>query len=1295
LVILILNSPVSFSCEFAFTRSELPLNYTANQVSSELPLLCLSNMQTPGPDLLTSVLLVKNIHCPSCVSYAEEVLRPLSDILKVTVSIVSHEVRLEHRRAETPSAAIQELANAAFEIDHLTTADSRGRILRDQQFAGELSGRPLLYTWPFFMSRAQRKHIHNCGACQMKTASQPKKAKLWAALRRRDQSFDVEKQGSSKTHVDAAAGRESGHRDVVDAGLSDEQEVSEYTASLSIDGMTCAACSGSITKELEGLDFVTNVEINLLSTSGTVTYHGPKENSNKIVESIEGVGYGASVEEIKPHPRRDHSEHSPHKFLVSLSIEGMTCGSCIGTITDGLQGLPFVHKVSIDLVGNSGEVEFEGRAKIGQILEKIDDLGYHATVVKIQPQHKLQYNDAAVSERTVAIAIKGMFCKHCPENIMAALHQEFGDSIVVEQPVTLQDPRVRIRYTPSPPSLSIRKLTKAISSTHEAFSTKIWHPPSVEERSRAMQHHEQRRILARVIFTFLVAIPTLIIGVIYMSLVPHGDSTKRWFEEPVWAGKVSRAEWALFLMTTPVMFFGADVFHTRAFKELKALWRPGSKVPFLRRFYRFGSMNLLISAGTGVAYVSSLAVLILNALSAPQQAIGSQSSTYFDTVTFLSFFILVGKFLEAYSKAKTGDAVAMLSKLRPDEALLVESASKEPTDSAIWESEDLQHVHVDMLEVGDKVKVLHGASPPTDGVAISVGTFLFDESSLTGESKPVKKLVGDEILAGSVNVSQPVIVKVTSTGGTSMLDKIVSVVREGQAKRAPVERIADIITAYFVPAITLLAVTTFVIWLALGQSGALPPRYLDNAPGGWAFWSLEFAIAVFVVACPCGLGLAAPTALYVGGGLAAKHGILVRGGGEAFQEASRLDAIVFDKTGTLTEGKMKVTGFEMLDVEMEKDNEPLAFAMSKTMEESSSHPIAKAIADYCAQQSLEDIEIISSDIAEIPGQGMRGKFSVRQEAQREERVFEAAIGNQRLLSSLQEYSETVKSPSVYLDTILSKFQSRGQSTAILYLRCVSINSESPSPSFQPIAVFAISDPIRPSAHSVLSMLRSRHNLQVHMCTGDNPTTAHAIASQLEIPPTHVRAGVMPMDKAAYIEELQRPQSPEHTAATPQSSKARIVAFVGDGTNDTPALTSASVSIALSSGSDIAVSTSSFILLNTDLDTLLTLVNLAKRVFRRVKWNFVWAAVYNMFLVPVAAGVLFRLGDLDGEGRGWRLSPVWASAAMALSSVSVVLSSLALGLPSFGEWWSGRRGSSSAAAGNEDNIGERGLTERDE
>ncbi|KAK3076351.1 hypothetical protein LTS18_013247, partial [Coniosporium uncinatum] len=453
---------------------------------------------------------------------------------------------------------------------------------------------------------------------------------------------------------------------------------------------------------------------------------------------------------------------------------------------------------------------------------------------------------------------------------------------------------MRIKYIARPPAFTIRRIISSIEALDPVFVPEIYHPPTIEDRAREMHAKERQRVLLRLALAVTCGVPGFIIGIVCMNLLPDDNAIQNFMMAPMWAGSVSRAQWALFILATPVYLFAADAFHKKAFKEIKALWRPGSPTPFLQRFIRFGSMNMLMSLGTTISYFSSIAELIMTSQKKPMMHAGMEEmmadmkhineSFYFDSVIFLTMFLLIGRFLEAYSKAKTGDAVTQLGMLRPTEAILVEK-------------EDLtgRKLPIDRLEIGDIVKVLHGASPPFDGVVID-GAAKFDESSLTGESRPINKEVGDAVFSGTVNKGGPVSVRITSIEGSSMLDQIIKVVREGQTKRAPVERVADMITGHFVPFVVAVGITTWVVWLSLGTSGALPADWLDTKEGGWPLWSLRFAIAVFVIACPCGIGLAAPTALFVGGGMAAKHGILVKGGGEAFQEASTLDCIVFDKT---------------------------------------------------------------------------------------------------------------------------------------------------------------------------------------------------------------------------------------------------------------------------------------------------------------------------------------------------------------------------------------------------------------
>jgi len=759
-----------------------------------------------------------------------------------------------------------------------------------------------------------------------------------------------------------------------------------------------------------------------------------------------------------------------------------------------------------------------------------------------------------------------------------------------------------------------------------------------------MQLRERHRLLLRLFLSFIVTIPTFLISVVWMSLVPPTNHVRMFFQRKMWTGADTRAEWALFFLATPVMFFAADIFHVRAIKEIRALWGVNSKVPILRRLYRFGSMNLLMSAGTSVAYFPSIAVLALDSRKTGPSS--GQVSTYFDAVVFLTMFILAGRYLEAYTKAKTGDAVTMLGKLRPTEALLVrpnpeaEDTSEDSQPSLL--TTNVEKINVDLLEVGDVVRVLRGASPPADGTVI-FGDSTFDESSLTGESRPVAKNAGDQVFAGTVNTGKPVSVKVTDTSGSSMLDQIVKVVREGQTKRAPVERLADILTGYFVPVITLTAITTFVTWFGLGQSGVLPESWRDVDTGGWAFWALQFAIAVFVGACPCGIALAAPTALFVGSGLAAQHGILVKGGGEAFQEASALDVVVFDKTGTLTKGgNPSVTDHDIMASSSEETK--VIWAVAQALEESSSHPIAKAITALCAEQNLA--AVTTSTIEELPGRGLKGTFLIHMATN--DTRYEAAIGSETFISSLGTPID------ISWSNVASARRASGKSIALLALRPLS-HSEGKEAAFRLAAQFATTDPLRPEASSVLSALRER-GLSIWMISGDNPITAMAVGYQLGIPAANIIAGVLPSEKANKIRWLQS-SGPKRKGKTGRA----IVAMVGDGINDSPALTAADAGIAIGSGSDVAISSAKFVLVSSDLHSLLTLITLSRTVFQRVKFNFAWALVYNIVLLPIAAGVIY---PVHGHPR---LNPVWASLAMAMSSLSVICSSLIMrtGIPGVG------------------------------
>ncbi|MCJ1463593.1 hypothetical protein MMC07_002201 [Pseudocyphellaria aurata] len=1250
---------------------------------------------------LVTVVLVNNIHCASCVSSVQDVVTGFGNAVdSVEASILSHEVRIHHAKSLSTSDICLALSSAAFEIHGAVTVDSCGVTIQEFDLTKNPDGwleaaadrwRPVSQTPTTarfscleFPERNRRKtHLDNCAACRDELSSQEKAARP-VFSRSGTRTMGNAEIGDNQMPWDGSYTKEQGHHvservgsavtkeepPIVTANFSERGSAQVHRVTLSIGGMTCASCAGSITNALKALEFVQAVNVNLMTNSATVAFLGAKTLSEKIVESVEDAGFDASIVDLSLSVTTNNtSQGKPNepRFRAVFNLGGMTCASCASSIEECLRKLPCTDSADVTLLTNSAVVSFADEKNIGNIIQAVEDLGYNCEIQScnpVAPVSEATVNINEVQQRTIQLKIEGMFCKHCPTNIVHAISSKFPGLIQVEVLPSLKVPIMMVAYTPTPPDFTIRDVIRTIDSLNECFNTSIYHPPSIEQRSQAMQFHEQRRLLRRLLLSFVIAVPTFLIGVVWMSLVSSSNNTRMFFEKSTWSGSASRAEWALFLLASPVMFLAADMFHIRAIKEIRALWRPSSRVPILRRFYRFGSMNLLISAGTSVAYFSSLALLIIAATSSKKSS--SHGTTYFDSVVFLTFFILIGRYVEAYSKSKTGSAVALLGKLRPHDAVLVintvalETASRDSNDTTEKSVVKCgtEVVDADLLEVGDVVLVPHGSSPPADGIILT-GSTAFNESSLTGESRTVAKSQDDKVYAGAVNVGDPISVRITQIGGTSMLDQIISVIREGQTKRAPVERVVDLVTGYFVPIITALAILTFLTWFSLGQSGTLSGTYLDQQEGGWAFWSLEFAIAVFVVACPCGIGLAAPTALFVGGGLAANNGILVRGGGEAFQEASKIDIVVFDKTGTLTEGgNLKVTDHEMLVDGMEAE---VAWSITKTVEENSSHPLARALLEFASCRSSYPIQATS--LKEIPGMGLRAAFTVTDPSSKVPVNYEAALGSESLILSLNSRSEPF---SYFTTNTLSLWKSQSKSVAVLALRRLSGPLSSSSLEWTLAALFAISDPIRPSALPTISALNAR-GVPVYMLTGDNPSTAVAVASSLSIPPSNVFAGVLPTEKAAKIQYLQT-HGPRRSRrsflsnlrwrrsdkqATPPPA---IVAFVGDGINDAPALSTASVSICVASASDIALTASSFVLLSSSLESIITLLDLSQRVFRRVRFNFAWAVGYNACLVPIAAGVLFKAGNKE---MGWRLGPVWGSAAMALSSCSVVISSLAL------------------------------------
>ncbi|THY35458.1 heavy metal translocatin [Aureobasidium pullulans] len=988
--------------------------------------------------------------------------------------------------------------------------------------------------------------------------------------------------------------------------------------------MTCSACVTNVSQAISQHSFAQDINVNLLSNSATVTFSG-RDNDKVILESIDDAGYDISLNEIEKLGNKQKQSPDEHTWKATFSVTGMTCAACVRSLTAGLEEPAWITNVQVNLISNSATLAFEGtKDKAKDIVVIIEELGFDASVEDLQVVDATQ---SSSTERDIALRVTGMYCHHCPPRILQALSDRFGNHVRINEECSVTSPLLKLRYQPQPPTLTLRHIIDTINAVDDEVQVSIFNPPTLEQRSREIHAAERRKILLRFTLSLVTAVPTFIIGIVYMTLVNHENGGRRYLMQHIWAGTVSRADWALFIMGTVIYFFAADIFHIRSLQGIYLMWKPSSKTPLSHRLLRFGNMNMLISLGTSIAYFASIAALAINATSA--KAMGEGQAYYFDSVVFLTFFLLGGRGLEAWSKAKTGDAVAALGSLRPDTALLVTHVAPSPDTTT------LEKTATELLEVGDVVRVLHGSSPPFDGTIID-GETKFDEASLTGEARLVAKHARDQVFSGTINKGSPIDIRLTSISGTSMLDQIIKVVREGQTKRAPVERVADIITSRFVPFIVLIGIATWIIWLSLGLSGALPVEYLDSEIGGWPFWSLQFSIAVFVVACPCGIGLAAPTALFVGGGLAAKYGILVKGGGEAFQEASMLDCVVFDKTGTLTQG----TAPAVTDCKTFGNNDEKTMMMAKALEENSSHPVARAVVEHSKARIPATEGMQALNVEELPGRGLKGTFDIDSETQ-----ITAIIGNEALMT---DFDVRIDLES---NNLIESWKQQSKSIALL-----STSSSSSSTGFTLAAAFAIADPLRPEAATTIKWLQDQ-GLEVWMVSGDNATTANSVGAAVGIPSSNIMAGVLPEQKADKIKYLQQTLVPSHSRGLIGSRKQRAtVAMCGDGINDAPALATADLSIAIGSGSDVALSTASFVLVTSDLRALIRLLELSRVVFRRVVLNFAWALVYNLVALPVAAGALYAI---TSGGKHVRLDPVWASLAMALSSVSVVSSSLLL------------------------------------
>ncbi|APT75517.1 ATPase [Marinitoga sp. 1137] len=800
----------------------------------------------------------------------------------------------------------------------------------------------------------------------------------------------------------------------------------------------------------------------------------------------------------------------------------MTCTSCARTIEKKLEKLDGIEKVNVNFATEKLSLKFDPtKVDENEIKKIVKDVGYDL--------------DIPSDYKTITIPIEGMTCSSCANAITKSINKIDG---IISVNVNFATEKAIVSYDPK---------TVRISNIKKAIENAGYKPLNVSSKDNIDYEKERRQKEIKILWNkFLVSaffsIPLLFISMghllgINLPNIINPDTNPLNFAL------------SQLLLVIPIVIAGYK-FYTIGFRNL----------------IKFSpNMDSLIAIGTSAAILYGLFATYQIYLGNTEYA----NDLYFETAGVIVTLILLGKYLESVTKGRTSEAIKKLMGLQPKTALL------------FLEGKEIE-IPVDEVEIGDILIVKPGEKIPVDGIIIEGHTSI-DESMLTGESIPVEKSVNDKVIGGSINKNGSIKFKATKVGKDTALAQIIKLVEEAQGSKAPIAKMADVISGYFVPIVISIAIIAAIAW------------YLS---GAGQIFALTIFISVLVIACPCALGLATPTAIMVGTGKGAEYGVLIKGG-EPLETTYKIKTIVFDKTGTITEGKPKVTN--IYTTGNYSEDELLSFAA--TAEKGSEHPLGDAIVKAAEEKNLS-LKKIDSFIA-IPGYGIEVTIE----------GMKIYLGNMKLMKD--------KKIEITLMKESNKLAEEGKTPMF-----IAINGKLEG-------IIAVADTLKPSSKHAIKRLHEM-GIKVAMITGDNKKTANAIAKQVGI--DIVLAEVLPQDKANEIKKLQK--------------DGEIVAMVGDGINDAPALAQADVGIAIGSGTDVAIESADIVLMKSDIEDVVTAIQLSKATIRNIKQNLFWAFGYNTAGIPIAAGVLHIFG-------GPLLSPMIAAAAMSFSSVSVLLNALRL------------------------------------
>jgi len=1006
------------------------------------------------------------------------------------------------------------------------------------------------------------------------------------------------------------------------------------STTIKVEGMTCGACTSAIETGFKDVAGVKDFSISLLAGRAVVQHDASVIDADALAEIIEDRGFDATVLETKiQHSGKPNltigtdNEPTSGTWTTTVAIEGMTCGACTSSVEKGFKDVEGLIRFNISLLAERAVISHDPTVlPASKIVEIIEDSGFDANIISSNPETALQGSAHA----SVQLKIYGLSDGNAATELENELRSKVGVKNAV---VSLSTSRATISYDSA--VIGLRAIVGIIEAAgyNALVADSEDNNAQIESLAKTKEIQEWKRAFTT---SLGFAIPVFLMSMIIPMFLPFIDFTSFEIIPGLFLGDVICCG-----LTVPVQFGIGKRFYVSALKSLK---------------HQSPTMDVLVVLGTSTAFFFSCFAMLVAILIPPHNRPG----TLFDTSTMLLTFITLGRWLENRAKGQTSKALSALMSLAPSMATIyddplyaekladtwVEPTSpileKTPTRNSFQEqpaaaSSDTSGpsavekvIPTELLEVGDIVILRPGDKIPADGT-VTRGESFVDESMVTGEAMPILKKKASLLIAGTVNGAGKIDFKVTRAGKDTQLSQIVNLVQEAQTSRAPIQRMADLVAGYFVPVIIVLGLLTFVSWLILSHTLTHPPEiFLKAQSGGKLMVCLELCISVIVFACPCALGLATPTAVMVGTGTASQHGILVKGGA-ALETATRITHIVFDKTGTLTFGKLKVA-----DTKLEpkwnanEEQKSLWWKLVGLAEAGSEHPIAKSI--LVAAKSYLKL----ADDAALPGhvgtfgvsvgQGVSAVVELESSSNQATR-YKVHVGNASFLhakhidipADIEQAVNSAMSP-------ISRMKSKTGITTIY----IAINNEY-------AGILDLSDTLKPTAPAAVTALH-KMGISTSLITGDTYNTALSIGTLVGIPKDSIRSSVSPSDKQNIVAELQ--------------AQGEIVAMVGDGINDSPALATADIGIGLVSGSDIAVEAADIVIMRSDdLLNIPTALHLCRVFFRRIKMNLIWACAYNVIGLPFAMGLFLPLG--------YHMPPLMSATAMMFSSISVTLSSLAL------------------------------------